>query len=268
MKRFVKELYKPLACVYASLKFCYLDIVKSLPTAWNQFRKKSFWTKVKYILMPTRIFSGIQKENENIISSEYIKKKTLYSLVVTFTMALIFIGIDLIFHINIVTYFAYQVQWCIRLICYSIITLILWRSISRISEIFYAFYRDAHTHLNKSNTKSNNSGLKYHERIHLALYSYAELIILYAFIFYILSGIFSAYGNLAFKDTLIDMIDAIYFSGVTITTLGYGDIQPNVWITKFLAVFEVLNGFALIIVSFTVYVSRAIREMDSSRDNK
>lgn len=145
--------------------------------------------------------------------------------------------------------------------------LLLWRSISRILEIFYAFYYDAHTHLSATK-KENNSSLKYHERIHLALYSYAELIFLYALVFYIFSGFGVIFEvcypvfNHGDKTVVLDMIDAVYFSGVTITTLGYGDIQPSVALTKFLSVFEVLSGFALIIISFTVYVSKAIREME------
>jgi voltage-gated potassium channel len=258
----MKEFFIPIVFSLEGIKFCFFDIIHSIPMAYKNFRNKLFWNKVKYLLMPTRIFSGIQKENENIISSEYIKDKTKYSLVVTLVIIFTFIVIDSMLHINFLTWLAYQCSWYVQCIFYPIITFILWRSISRVLEIFYAFYRDAHTHLVSSKKDNNTSGLQYHERIKLALYSYAELIFLYALIFYIFSGIFSAFSALAFKDMVIDMIDAVYFSGVTITTLGYGDILPNVWVTKLLAVFEVLNGFALIIVSFTVYVSRAISEMD------
>jgi hypothetical protein len=55
---------------------------------------------------------------------------------------------------------------------------------------------------------------------------------------------------------------AIYYSGVTITTLGYGEITPCHFISQLMAIFEVNNGFSLIVVSFTVYVSRSISEQE------
>ena len=54
--------------------------------------------------------------------------------------------------------------------------------------------------------------------------------------------------------------DAIYFSGITIATIGYGDLVPKHSFSQFLAIYEVINGFVLIVVSFTVYVSRSISE--------
>ena len=50
-----------------------------------------------------------------------------------------------------------------------------------------------------------------------------------------------------------NIFDAIYFSGVTITTLGYGDFSPYASVPKLLVVLQVLSGFTLIVVSFAVY---------------
>ena len=53
--------------------------------------------------------------------------------------------------------------------------------------------------------------------------------------------------------------EALHISGVTITTLGYGDFAPKCLLPQILSVYEVFCGFSLLIVSFTVYVSCGTR---------
>lgn len=127
-------------------------------------------------------------------------------------------------------------------------------SVFRVNEVFLAFVRDAKSHLEPVEHKSS---LKYYERIPLAMRSYVELIILYGIIYFSLNMIFSSLLS-GGKQCSICVWNAIYFSGITITTIGYGDITPGDIFTRFLAIYEVINGFSLIIVSFTVYVSRSI----------
>ncbi len=124
----------------------------------------------------------------------------------------------------------------------------------RVNEVFLAFVRDARSHLKPIKHKSS---LKYHERIPLAMRSYVELIILYGIIYFSLNMICSSLlcGG---KPCSVCIWNAIYFSGVTITTLGYGDIAPGDIGSQFFTIYEVINGFSLLIVSFTVYVSRSI----------
>jgi len=255
--------FEPLLIIFKAFAFCIKTFFIALPRAYQRIKKQKFWTMLLYLLMITRILSGTFRENGDTLYADHIKEKTFSSLIVTFTLVVIFGIIDYCIGMSTLVY-AINILW-IPILILSI--LLLWRCVSRILEIFYAFYNDAHTHLSPTK-RGNSSSLKYYERIHLALYSYAELILLYALVFYILSG-FSVISEVCYPvfnngngAIILDMIDSVYFSGVTITTLGYGDIQPSVALTKFLSVFEVLSGFALIIISFTVYVSRAIREMD------
>lgn len=126
-------------------------------------------------------------------------------------------------------------------------------SISRCNEVFYAFIKDATGHLKPGYP---GSGLKYYERIHLAMISYLELILDFGILFFVLSFIFNVFH------CNICILQAIYFSGVTITTLGYGDISPHAIGAQLLSVYEVITGFSLIIVSFTVYVSRSVSEKE------
>lgn len=103
--------------------------------------------------------------------------------------------------------------------------------------------------------------------------SYIELILLYGILQFILS--FGAFDILQpkslhcqlNKDLWDNAWDTIYFSGVTMATIGYGDLSPKCGISQFLAIYEVINGFVLIVVSFTIYVSRSIVEEEYKGKN-
>ncbi len=49
-------------------------------------------------------------------------------------------------------------------------------------------------------------------------------------------------------------LDAIYFSVITITTVGYGDIHPTNDITKIFTIFYVLIGVGIIASSLNIIV--------------
>jgi hypothetical protein len=50
-------------------------------------------------------------------------------------------------------------------------------------------------------------------------------------------------------------IDSLYFSGVTLTTLGYGDITPRTLFVRFVALVEGASGFALISLAVTYLIT-------------
>ena len=52
-----------------------------------------------------------------------------------------------------------------------------------------------------------------------------------------------------------DLIDALYYSGITLTTLGYGDIVPRTTITRTLSIIEATTGVALISLSITYLIT-------------
>ncbi len=131
-------------------------------------------------------------------------------------------------------------------------------AVSRINEIFYAFVNDATSHLTSS---EHSSSLKYYERIPLAMKSYLELIVLYGVVVFVLNTYLQSMScGCESNICSLNMFQAIYYSGVTITTLGYGEITPNDMLSQFLSIYEVINGFSLIVVSFTIYVSKSIAE--------
>lgn len=126
---------------------------------------------------------------------------------------------------------------------------------SRVNEIFFAFISDARE---KLDSKTSSSALKYYERIKLAMVSYIELILLYGILQFVLSVYDMGIKGNGYPNC--NILDAIYFSGITIATVGYGDLIPTSGLSKFLSVYEVINGVVLLVVSFTIYVSRSIIE--------
>jgi hypothetical protein len=50
-------------------------------------------------------------------------------------------------------------------------------------------------------------------------------------------------------------VDSVYFSGLTLTTLGYGDIVPRATWLRFVALFEAASGFALISLAITYLIT-------------
>ncbi|WP_407531819.1 potassium channel family protein [Vibrio parahaemolyticus] len=94
----------------------------------------------------------------------------------------------------------------------------------------------------------DGSKLKNHDRLVLSFRSYFELVINFAIMYSLLPKEFWKGG------VSLNILEATYFSGVTITTLGYGDISPIKWFSQFLSVFQVLCGFSLIVVCLAIYL--------------
>jgi voltage-gated potassium channel len=145
----------------------------------------------------------------------------------------------------------------LKYVMYAATAFISWIFIaSRTVEIFKAFLDDA---IEKLNNTPSSSDLKYGERLKLSFNSYIELIINFATLCYILPPS-------AFKDQhqFSSIFEAIYFSGVTITTVGYGDITPTLTILQLFSLLQVITGFALIVVCFGVYSNLALNKQNNS----
>jgi voltage-gated potassium channel len=126
------------------------------------------------------------------------------------------------------------IAWCLGVIAW-------WR----MNEIFYAFYQDAIERLSGS---TPHTKLTPAQRIKLAMRSYLSLTLNFAFVSFFMPSTF-------YDPCFTNFHNALYFSGVTITTLGYGDIKPVHAISKFFAVYEVFSGVLLVVVAIGVYIS-------------
>jgi len=189
---------------------------------------------IKYIVSPTLPLAGFLKTRFN-------KTKTIKAL------NSIYLGIALSSGL-LLAFFNLTKEILVNDV--GLIALILWGYflMSRNNEIFISFLNDAFDKLN--NQIKPSTSLSITDRIVLSLRSYLELIINFAIIYFLLPINFWKDCNAP-----TDIESSIYFSGVTITTLGYGDISPAHWFPQFLTVYEVFCGFILLIVCFTIYTN-------------
>ncbi|HEX8633972.1 MAG TPA: potassium channel family protein [Pyrinomonadaceae bacterium] len=118
---------------------------------------------------------------------------------------------------------------------------------SRINEIAYAFYCDPLS-------QSKESDLKVNDRIRMAMRSYFGLGFNFAVLYYFLpiTGLF----RVGEQSHLGSFAESVYFSGVTLATLGYGDVVPTYWVSRLLALYEVFTGILIIAVAVATYVGR------------
>jgi voltage-gated potassium channel len=131
--------------------------------------------------------------------------------------------------------------------------------LSRNNEVFYAFLMDAFDKMSSSKNGSLPKGrppstLTARDRITLSLKSYLELILNFAMLYALTAKSFWKDGRVP-----VAITDAIYFSGITITTTGYGDITPCHWYPQFLSIYEVFCGVLLLVVCFAIYAGRLDR---------
>lgn len=88
-----------------------------------------------------------------------------------------------------------------------------------------------------------------------ALVKYAGGIISFATIFNGLQKIFDGGAFIVSHPSPFAYFDLLYFSLVTITTVGYGDIQAALWVSKAFIVIEILFGLGFVILLFTMLIS-------------
>ncbi|GAA0442708.1 potassium channel family protein [Virgibacillus sp. AGTR] len=102
------------------------------------------------------------------------------------------------------------------------------------------------------------------ELFYALLIIYCIVIVGFAVIYFLLSMegiILVENGELRQVNALGSMIHSLYFSGVTILTIGYGDITP-IGIGRFIALIEALVGYILP----TAFVLRLVQNQERSRD--
>ena len=115
---------------------------------------------------------------------------------------------------------------------------------SRVNEIGYAFYRDALSAEKKSDLTAS-------ERIQMAMRSFFGLGFNFALFYYFLPA------EKLFNRVLTGFWEAFYFSGVTLATLGYGDIFPTHPASQFLTLWEVATGILIIAIAVATYAGRS-----------
>ena len=132
-------------------------------------------------------------------------------------------------------------------------------SASRINELVFAFYGEV---LKKVSGKSTNRlCIGPERRIILLSLAYVELIFHFAILFCLVQHWL---GIDSFKSASFDYFEALYLSGLTITTTGYGDIVPVHRLARLLTVYEAVSGIVFIAAALGMYIGLK----DTDHDNK
>lgn len=87
--------------------------------------------------------------------------------------------------------------------------------------------------------------------VKVELLQFINVVVFFGFAFYFLSTLIAKQYN----HVKLAIIDAIYFSFVTVATLGYGDIYPIGWYAKLLTIFEIIFGIWFFVTVIPVAVA-------------
>src|SRR5690242_16905531 len=117
--------------------------------------------------------------------------------------------------------------------------------VSRINELVIAFYRDAFQRFDNNPSTRNIASL---DRLRLLISCYFEVATQFGILYF-----FFPCTN--FKHPLTSIIEAVYFSAATITTVGYGDIVPVSPWSQIACMYELATGFILIVFALGSYLA-------------
>jgi hypothetical protein len=134
----------------------------------------------------------------------------------------------------------------------SVILALMYVALSRINEIIYAYISDALDRIGQNKPEFGDF-LPAH-RVHFLGMSYVELAGHFAILAYLAQMLQHARTLEAYQRTLRSTWDAVYFSVMTITTTGYGDIVPVYWASKLFSMYEALSGIVLFVLALGVYL--------------
>jgi hypothetical protein len=187
-------------------------------------RTKDLPTTVLFAIAPTRV----------LFETEFMKKRiaiNLWSwLSLLANLALLFV-LPLLKREPGVSLTLYVVLWMLPF--------------SRIVEIGYAFYNDS---FDQMEGQIPRSGLRRDQRFKLLGRSYFEVAVCYA-------SLYLALPKNAFIHAPATGFESLYFSWVTITTTGFGDITPESVFARALCMTEIGVGLMLIVFAVGTYFS-------------
>jgi hypothetical protein len=191
---------------------------------------KDLPTPILFVIAPTRV----------LFDTEFMKKRieinnwSWFFLVANLVFLFTFIPLKSCLNFN---YCLYALLWALPF--------------SRIGEISYAFYNDSFDQLKGCKPRS---GLSRIQRLKLLGRSYFEISICYA-------SLYLALPNSAFAHQPTSGFESMYFSWITITTTGFGDIISLSVLARVLCMTEIGIGLMLIVFAVGTYLS--YRESDN-----
>lgn len=129
-----------------------------------------------------------------------------------------------------------------------VLTIFVYRLISRCSEITYAFYKDI------VDEKGKTSSLKRGERISLAIHSFFEVIILYAFIYYWLFG----------RSMGVDQFISSLIFSTRVSTFTF-ELSCNELLFKYIVITQVIVSLNLVVLSLANYLGTSDKKDETDQ---
>ena len=150
-------------------------------------------------------------------------------------------------------WFARTPQW-LRSLPYGLGYVLLWLlPFSRINELAIGFYYDAIGRFEGARSKTRNAAV---ERIKSILAAYFEVAVQFGILYFCL------FPAGSFTRSFHSIVEAVYFSVVTISTVGYGDIAPATPWTQITAMYELGVGFLIVAFVLGSYLATTSGEPD------
>jgi hypothetical protein len=128
--------------------------------------------------------------------------------------------------------------------------------VGRVNELWHAFWRDSFDQIMDTSSTETLDSLVH--RLRNLIRSYLEVTINFGVLYFYLP-------SHMFRNPFHGIAEALYFSAVTITTLGYGDNAPSTGFSQFWCVYELGVGFTLIILTFGLYIAKIGSAKDPHR---
>lgn len=123
---------------------------------------------------------------------------------------------------------------------------------SRITELVLAFYGDAWDRKSANYSAAvSRSRINTQQRITLLTLAYVEIVLYFGATYFILQLVSR---DELFERSISSVADTLYFSAITITTTGYGDLAPKGF-ARGLAAYEALVGVVFIALGLAAYLS-------------
>jgi len=233
----------------------YYAIASALIRAIETSDLKKFWVYTIITFASAYYVKNDRRLKGDELSTSIKRRNLAYLLLSVFSYAVL----DIMFrleNVSLCDVFILKQHW-IPTVIFSFTIYIL---LSRVFHIFLAFYYDAEDKLLGTDSDSSLTTI---DRMRLTLRSYLELIISFSLL-YVYLGLVNQGNVIKGADS---MLDSLYFSVITITTLGYGDINPITDVAKVLSMIEVLSGLTLIILALAIYISSAFKEANVKNDS-
>ena len=117
---------------------------------------------------------------------------------------------------------------------------------SRVNELTIGFYKDA---VQRFKGPPNRSKIVPAERLTLLVTAYFEIAAQFGILY------FCALPSGCFSSNFRSIIEAVYFSVVTITTAGYGNIHPQNSSAQIACMYELAVGFTVIAFALGSYLA-------------